>query len=290
MIFCPSAAGDSPGLTPKAARIALAVSRLAPLARSRSSNVSPWRSFASRSRPKSSARILGGARNAGDVLRHHAHFDRRERRVRTRPSRSSRKRARPADRRRRGWCASAASAAPEPAAPRRRSARFTQSLTCACASLEVNSPLTSAASRSAMSRLVKPDLGVVRRRLLVLRDVLPFAAPALLSLSGSNGGTASAKRGRRRRQGRRKQGEGARLQHLLVADLHRHRRLEGLLGGHDVDRTHQPIALAGIDALLLRRLRDAAAASRIPAPRRTSIGDRGRDRASSRSARRRSGR
>ena len=47
MIFWPSPTGDSPRLTPNAARIAAAAPGVAPLALRTSSNVSPWRIWTS---------------------------------------------------------------------------------------------------------------------------------------------------------------------------------------------------------------------------------------------------
>src|SRR6202042_1214204 len=68
---------------------------------------------------------------------------------------------------------------------------LTDSTTCACASASVSSPLTAAASAAEMSRLKNatsessgagPDS----------RGAAPFSAEAFVTLSGLNGGTASA--------------------------------------------------------------------------------------------------
>ena len=80
-IFCPSPTGDSPCLTPKAARMAVAASAVAPFAFSTSSKLSPWRiwiELLARRRVLRSGRL----RHVGDVLGDHAHFDRSKRRVR----------------------------------------------------------------------------------------------------------------------------------------------------------------------------------------------------------------
>ncbi len=53
---------------------------------------------------------------------------------------------------------------------------------------------------------------------------------------------------RRQRQRRRQDRERPHPHDFLVADLDRRRRLVGLLGGDDVDRPDQPVALARIDA------------------------------------------
>ena len=114
--------------------IAAIESRLAPLARSKSSKVSPWRICASRSRLADSVRIQRRLGNVGDVFRHHAHFDRGERRVRfDRPGRRIGQSAR-ADRRPRGLCASAASEARAPVWRSRVFCDLIHSSTCACAS------------------------------------------------------------------------------------------------------------------------------------------------------------
>ena len=47
MIFCPSETGDSPRLSPKAARMAVASSGVAPFPFSTSSKLSPWRNWTS---------------------------------------------------------------------------------------------------------------------------------------------------------------------------------------------------------------------------------------------------
>ena len=77
MIFCPSATGDSPCLTPKAAKIAAAASGVAPLALQ---HVLESFAVAQLDELLARGRVVGAGRlgDVGDILRDHAHFDRSE--------------------------------------------------------------------------------------------------------------------------------------------------------------------------------------------------------------------
>ena len=78
------------------------------------------------------------------------------------------------------------------------------------------------------------------------------SVPPFMSLSGLNGGTASAKPVGVNVRVVCEASKRPRLHHFLVSDLDAGRNLERLLIRDDVDRPKQPIALAGIDALFLR--------------------------------------
>ena len=95
--------------------------------------------------------------------------------------------------------------------------------------------------------------GVVGRRPRIERNVALFRA-CVVELQRIERGNGLGEIGLRRRQSRRKQRVGPRLQHLLVADFHRHRQFVGLFVGDDVDGAHQSVALALADARSLVRL------------------------------------
>ena len=217
-----------------------------------SSIVSPWRTSTSRS-DALAAGVWRRLRDVGDVFRHHPHFDRGERRVGARRAgRRVGERAR-AGRCRPGWCASAAFAA---AKRQRRSPgaagvldRF-DDLRLRLGERQFAGHRGGVGARQIALR--ERDFGVVLRRAGVGRRV---------RLLGRAAGQLQADRtAARRRRSRSASGsasvdsmrEGPRLDDFLVADLDRRRRLEGLLGGDDVDRPHQPVALARIDPFAAR--------------------------------------
>ncbi len=97
----------------------------------------------------------------------------------------------------------------------------------------------------------KRHLRVVLHRAWIRRRFGDVGSP-VHDLEGVERGHRVGEPGRSHGQSRFEPGEGSRLHHFLVADLDDCRGLECLFVRDNVDRPQEPIALAGIDAAILR--------------------------------------
>ena len=163
---------------------------------------------------------------------------------------------------------------------------FIVSTTCACASASDSSPVDAPRLFGGRGPVAKGDLGVVLHRSRVGRGV-GLRGRAVRQFERIERRHRVGETGRRHRQGRLETREGARLDHLLVADLDRGRDLVGLFVRDDVDRAQEAVPLAGVDALF-RRSRRGGGGSEFWRLGKIRTGCRDRNRAPRRSARRRS--
>ena len=197
------------------------------------------------------ARVWRRLRDAGDIFRHHAHFDGSERRVQfdvagrrvgEGPERvdASAARAHQHHLRRQLWMALAG---------RRLRLDPFDDLRVRLRERQFSFDRRSVGRRNVAAE--ERDLGIVRRRTRLQGHVALFGR-GVRDLERIERGNGVRESGRRRREGRRKQRERSRPENFLVADLDRRRRLERVLRRYDVDRADQTIAFARVHAFALR--------------------------------------